>query len=134
MRGDDSADRDANHELIAKYATAWEAGDAETIVGLYHDDLVLHYFGQNELAGDHVGKPAGLAALLRVQQLTNRKVKVHDIMSGPGHAAILAHETWERDGQGMEVNRVFVFHLRDGQIAECWVYDEDQRAVDAFWS
>jgi hypothetical protein len=125
---------DANADTIATYARAWEAGDAPTLVGLYHDDLVLHWFGQNPLAGDHVGKPAALSALFKLGQLTNRKVKVHDVLSGPGHAAILAHETWERDGRTMEVDRVLVFHLRDGQLAECWVYDEDQRAVDDFWA
>lgn len=134
MKGADSADRDANHALIATYARAWEAGDAPTLVGLYHDDIVLHWFGQNPLAGDHVGKPAALSALFKLGQLTNRKVKVHDILAGPGHAAILAHETWERDGRTMEVDRVLVFHLRDGKLSECWVYDEDQRAVDEFWA
>jgi len=131
---DDANDRNANHELIATYASAWEAGDAPTLVGLYHDDIVLHWFGQNALAGDHIGKPAALQALFKLGQLTNRKVKVHDILSGAGHAAILAHETWQRDGQTMEVNRVLVFHLRDDKLAECWVYDENQRAVDVFWS
>ena len=134
MKGDDSAERDANHGIIATYARAWEAGDAPTLVGLYHDDIVLHWFGQNPLAGDHVGKPAALSALFKLGQLTNRKVKVHDILCGPGHAAILAHETWERDGQTMEVDRVLVFHLRDDKLSECWVYDQDQRAVDDFWS
>jgi ketosteroid isomerase-like protein len=134
MRGDDSADRNANHEIIATYARAWEAGDAATLVGLYHDEIVLHWFGENPLAGDHTGKPAALAALLKLQQLVNRSVHVHDVLSGPSHAAILASETWEREGRTMTANRALVFHLRDGKLAECWVYDEDQRAVDEFWA
>jgi ketosteroid isomerase-like protein len=135
MRDDDSAGRDTNHAVVAAYARAWQDGDAATLVGLYHNDFVLHYFGESPLAGDHVGKAAALAALSKVQQLTNRKLlNVHDVLSGPGHGAILAHERWERDGRVLEVHRVFVYHVRDGQFTECWLYDEDQRAVDEFWS
>lgn len=135
MRGDDSADRDANHAVVAAYAQAWQDGDAATLIGLYHDDFVLHYFGDNPLAGDHAGKMAALQALQKVQQLTNRKLlKVHDVLSGPGHAALLSHEQWERDGESVEVHRVLLYHIRDGKLAECWLYDEDQRTVDRFFS
>jgi uncharacterized protein len=135
VKGDDTADRNANTAIVRAYAQAWQDGDAATLVGFYHDEFVLHYFGQSQLAGNHVGKPAALAALAKVQQLTNRKlITVHDVLAGPGHGAILAHEKWERDGRTLEVPRMFVYHLRDGKLSECWVYDDDQRAVDEFWS
>lgn len=128
-------EHDANHAVVAEYARAWEAGDAAALVGLYHDEFVLHYFGRSPLAGDHVGKAAALAALFKVQQLTNRKlIEVHDVLSGPGHGALLADEQWERDGKALEVHRVLLYHVRDGKLSECWLYDEDQRAVDEFWS
>lgn len=135
MTPNDSADRDANHAVVAAYAHAWQDGDAATLVRLYHDDFVLHYFGRSPLAGDHVGKAAALGALAKVQQLTNRKlIEVHDVLSGPGHGAVLAHEQWQRDDRTLEVHRVLLYHVRDGKLSECWLYDEDQRAVDEFWS
>jgi ketosteroid isomerase-like protein len=121
--------------VVEAYARAWESGDAATLVGLYHDEFVLHYFGESPLAGDHVGKPAALAALSKVQQLTNRKLlEVHDVLSGESHGAVLAREQWTRDGKTLEVRRVLVYHVREGKLSECWLYDEDQRAVDEFWS
>jgi ketosteroid isomerase-like protein len=135
VRGDDTDDRNANARVVTAYARAWQDGDAATIVALYHDDITLHYFGQSPLAGDHVGKPAALAVLAKVQELTNRKlVKVHDVLAGPGHGAILAHENWSKDGRELDVRRVLVYHIRDGKLSECWLYDDDQRAVDEFWS
>ena len=130
-----SSDRDTNHAVLEAYARAWEAGDAAALVGLYHDEFVLHYFGQSPLAGDHIGKAGALGALAKVQQLTNRKlVEVHDVLSGEDHGAVLAHERWERDGKTLDVHRVLVYHIRDGKLSECWLFDEDQRAVDEFWS
>ena len=135
MRGDDTDDRNANAAVVTAYARAWQDGDATSLVGLYHDDFTLHYFGRSPLAGDHVGKPAALAALTKVQQLTNRKlVKVHDVLAGPGHGCVLAHEHWSKDGRELDVRRVLVYHIRDGKLSECWLYDDDQRAVDEFWS
>jgi ketosteroid isomerase-like protein len=122
-------------EVVRRYAQAWSQGDVATVVGLYADDFVLHYFGQNPLAGDHAGKPASLGVLARVSALTSRGIpEIHDVIGGETHAAILARETWVDDGRPVSLNRVLLYHVRDGKLSECWIYDEDQRAVDAILS
>jgi ketosteroid isomerase-like protein len=127
--------RAANEVAIRRYCEAWKAGDLPVLVDCYHDDIVLHYFGESPLAGDHRGKAAALAALAKVQQLTNRRlVEIHDTLASDDHAVILARERFERDGRTLETNRVLLYHVRDGKLAECWIYDDDQRAVDAMWS
>ena len=129
------ARRQANEAAIRRYCEAWKSGDLATIVDCYHDDLVLHYFGRSPLAGDHRGKPASLLLLAKVGQLTSRRlVEIHDVLASDEHAVILARERFERDGRELELNRVFVYHVRDGRLVEGWVYDEDQRTVDEFWS
>ncbi len=93
---------------------------------------MLHWFGESPLAGDHRGKPAALAALARMQQVANRRlVEIHDVLASDEHAVVLAREAFERDGRRVETRRVLVYHVRDGKLAEAWVYDDDQRAVDA---
>jgi hypothetical protein len=127
--------REANEAAIRRYCDAWKAGDLATIVDCYHDDLVLHYFGRSPLAGDHRGKTAALTVLARVQQLANRQLlEIHDVLASDEHAIILARERFERDGRQVESKRVLVYHVRDGKLAEAWIYDDDQRAVDALWS
>jgi hypothetical protein len=122
-------------EVARRYADAWVAGDAPTLVGLYADDFVLHYFGQNPLAGDHAGKAAALAVLAKVSALTKRGTPViHDILASDTHAAILATESWMDSETPVMVNRVLLYHVRDDQLSECWIYDEDQRIVDAIFS
>src|SRR6266850_1214732 len=129
------ARRQANEAAIRRYCEAWKSGDLATIVDCYHDGLVLHYFGRSPLARDHRGKPASLLLLAKVGQLTSRRlVEIHDVLASDEHAVILARERFERDGRELELNRVFVYHVRDGRLVEGWVYDEDQRTVDEFWS
>jgi uncharacterized protein len=35
-------------------------------------------------------------------------------------------------GRVSELNRLLVYHVRDGELVECWIYDADQRLVDEF--
>ena len=120
--------------IVRAYCEAWEKGDVAAIFGLYHDDFTLHYFGRSPMAGDHVGKMAAVAALGKVQVLTNRKLlSIHDVLSSADHGAVLAKERFERDGKTLEVNRILLYHVRDGKLAECWLFDDDQRAMDEFW-
>jgi hypothetical protein len=55
-------------------------------------------------------------------------------MAGPRRGAILARESFSRDGRTAELERLLVYAVRDGLLSECWVYDRDQAAVDAFFA
>jgi ketosteroid isomerase-like protein len=129
-----SSKRDENEAIIKKFCEAWKKSDAPTMFSLYHDEFVLHYFGRSPLAGEHRGKTAVLGVLAKVQKLTNRQlVEIRDLLASDSHAIVIARERFERDGKQLEANRVFIYRIRDGKLGECWVYDEDQRAVDEFW-
>jgi ketosteroid isomerase-like protein len=120
-------------QAVSSYAAAWLAGNRPALAACYHDDFTLHYFGCNPLAGDHKGKAAALAVLAEVTRRTNRRLlAVVDIMAGPERGALLARERFERDGKTAELERLLVYAVRDGLLAECWVYDQDQGLVDVF--
>jgi ketosteroid isomerase-like protein len=133
MASDDR--RAASLAVVRRYCEAWKAGDLPTLVDCYHDEIVLHYFGRSPLAGEHRGKAAALAVLAQVQQRTNRRLlEIHDVLASDDHVVILARERFERDGRTLETQRVLLYHVRDGKLAESWIYDDDQRAVDEMWS
>ena len=126
--------QEQNLAVVRRYCDAWQRGDVAAIVACYHDDLVLHWFGASPLAGEHRGKAAAVQALARVQTLTNRRlVAIRDVLASDDHAVVLTRERMERDGRVLECDRVLVFTIRDDRLAECWLYDEDQRAVDEMW-
>ncbi len=57
---------------------------------------------------------------------------IEDVLGGDRFAAIVA-----REGVGdpvRMVRRLFVYTVREGKLAECWLYDEDQRLIDRLWS
>ena len=116
---------------IDRYAAAWLRGDLAALVGCYHDDFTLNYFGSNALSGRHVGKPAALATLADFSRRTNRTLRaVVATMAGPERGSVVAREVLGVGDAAVEVERVLVYTVRDGRLAECWVYDQDQALVD----
>lgn len=125
----------ADKTVVEGYAKAWLAGNAGEIIAFYHDDFTLHYFGRSPMAGDHAGKAASVVALAKVQQIVNRKLlAIEDVMGGSEYVSMISKEQWQRDGKTLELRRLLLFKTKDGKLSECWLYDEDQRAVDEFWS
>ena len=122
-------------QVVKRYADAWAANDMPTIIESYHDEAVFHYFGRSPLAGTHRGKAACLAVLKQVREKTNRRlVSIRDILAGRRYGLIVAIERFERDGRTVEIERMLRYVVRDGKLAECWIYDEDQRLVDEYFT
>lgn len=132
---DGAAQTDAIRKAVTRYATAWLAGDRAEMAACYHDEFTLHYAGQNPLSGVHRGKPAAFAALAEIARRANRKLlAIDDVMAGPHRGAILARESFSRDGRTAEVERLLVYAIKDHLLSDCWVYDRDQAIVDAFFA
>ncbi len=127
------ADSTETGRVLRDYADAWLASDGERILAAYHDEIVLHYMGESPLAGTHAGKEAAFAALGQASVRAARKlIEIEDVLVGAQLGAILAIE--DLGDPPRRVRRVLVYRVQDGRLRECWLYDEDQRFVDALWS
>lgn len=116
---------------LERYTTAWLAGDFAAVFACYHDDLTLQYLGGNALTGTHPGKAASAAALQEVSRRTGRRlVAIEAIMAGPERGAVISREAMVLDGAPVELTRLLVYHVEDGRLRECWVYDQGQRQMD----
>jgi ketosteroid isomerase-like protein len=122
-------------DTVQRYADAWRANDIARVFELYHDDFVLHYFGESPLAGDHRGKEAAIGVLVEATQRSGRQLdEIEDVLAGATYGAIVARELVGHGDEATVVRRLFVYTVRDGKLAECWLYDQDQRAIDRLWS
>ena len=118
--------------VLRRYAEAWVVGDLTAIIDAYHDDFVLHYFGDSPLAGSHVGKDSALAALAEATARTNRQlVEVVDVLAGTHLGALVVTE---RLGPDREFRRILLYRTEDAKLRECWLYDENQPFIDHLWS
>jgi len=123
------------YAVVKRYADAWAANDLKGIAESYHDEIVFHYSGRSPLAGTHRGKAACLTILKQVREKTNRKlISIRDVLAGELFGLVVAVERFERDGKAVEIERLLKYTVRDGKLAECWIYDQDQRLVDEYWA
>jgi hypothetical protein len=58
---------------------------------------------------------------------------VKDIMVNGAEVAATIDFSGQRNGTEMALGGVDVFTVKNGQIAEVWLYSSDQAAEDAFW-
>ena len=124
----------ATRSLTERYCAAWLAGDLETLLDTYADDIVFHYFGDHALSGDHIGKDAAVAALVTGATIAARELlSVDDIMVGAGTATVVVTERFTRDGESRDVTRLFRYRTNTDRFVECWLYEHDQAAIDRMW-
>lgn len=123
------------HDTVRRYADAWASNDITSVFDAYAENFVLHYFGNSPLAGDHVGKAAATRVLIEATQRSGRQLDaIEDVLAGATFGAIVAREGVGHGNDTRVIRRVFLYRVRDGRLAECWLYDEDQRAMDELWS
>ncbi len=119
--------------VLRAYAQAWLAADLEKVLASYHEDIELHYMGESPLAGTHRGRDAAFAVLAQASTRTARKlIDVEDVLAGESLGALIAVEDLGDPPQ--RVRRVLLYRVQDGKLRECWLFDENQRLIDAMWS
>jgi hypothetical protein len=119
--------------VLQAYAKAWLAADLEKVLASYHDDIELHYMGESPLTGTHRGRGAAFAVLGQASTRTGRKlIDVEDVLVGESLGALIAVEDLGDPAQ--RVRRVLLYRVQDEKLRECWLFDENQRFIDAMWS
>lgn len=122
--------------VVRTYCEAWMAGDAATVLSLYHSDLTLIWPGRHGLAGSHVGRDAALEALVALQVATNREpIEIVDVLDGTSCVAAIVVERWQRqDSKGesetLQHRRVLEFAVAEGLLIRCQIYESAQAEVD----
>jgi uncharacterized protein len=127
----------SNAEILKQYVEAFERKDWEAATAFWSDEIIIHAQGRSPLAGEFSGKRAFLEHYDRVfaeLQGSVELAEVHDVLIGRDRAVALVKERAVRGGRVLEFERVNVYRLRDGEIAEIWSYDSDPYALDEFWS
>lgn len=124
-----------NEDLLRKGYDAFNAGDIDTVKSLFAPDIVGHFGGKSQLAGDYKGVDEVIGALAKLVELSGGTFKetVHDIVANDTHAVALGEVTAQRDGKTYDQKSVEVYHVNGGKVTEFWDWIEDQDADKDFW-
>jgi ketosteroid isomerase-like protein len=129
----------AEHPNVALVRKAYEAfanADLESALADVADDCVFHFGGSGPNSGDHQGREAISAALIKNFELTagTQALDIKGIYADDKHAAVVLHETASRpDGASLAMDEVHILRLRDGKVVDLWDVPEDVEEHDTFF-
>jgi ketosteroid isomerase-like protein len=123
-----------NEDLLRRGYDAFGAGDMETVLSIFADDISWHVGGNGPLSGDYQGHQEVMGFFGRLMELTGGTfhLEVHDILANDGHGAAMVIEHAEREGHTLDSRSVHTWHLAGGKATEFWSFEEDQAALDRF--
>jgi hypothetical protein len=122
--------------VIRPYLDAAGAGDWETAFGLYADDIVLRVPGRSRFAGEHRGRAAAIEYIETARALAHAggvTLELIDLLESHDRVALLLRETFRLEDRDLVIRRANVYRVRDGRIAEIWIFEGDQYEVDALF-
>jgi ketosteroid isomerase-like protein len=123
-----------NVETLRRIDQAQVAGDLETALAQYTDDVLGHVGGHNQLSGDYRGLEQLQAMLGRFFEASGEYTfENHAYLADDEHGIVLQRGTMRRGDETFSTNEVFVVHFRDGKISEYWYQPWDQAGVDAWF-
>ena len=128
---------DENAELIRRGYAAFNAGDMDTLMGLFDENASWHTPGRSPIAGDNVGREAAFAQFGRYGGDTGGtfKAELRELLADDdGRVVGIHHNTAERDGKTLDVDCCLVFQVRDGKVVDGREHFYDLHAWDEFWS
>lgn len=124
-----------NVTLLRQGYEAFAKKDMATLATLFSPDVVWHWTGKGPLAGIHRGRDAVFGIFGRMAMLCpDFRNHVRDIVANDQHAVALTQATGTRPGKKLDLKNVMTFSVQNEKVSEFWLYTEDQRAEEEFWS
>lgn len=125
-----------NEKLLRRGYEAFGAGDMDTVLAIFHPDIVWHNGGSNQITGDLRGHQEVMGFFGKLMELTGGSfhLDIHDIVANDVHGVALVTAHGERDGQTFAVREANIWHLADGKATEFWTFAEDQAAIDRLFA
>ena len=124
-------------ELVRRGYEAFNAGDMETLTGLFDENASWHSPGRSPIAGDYVGRDAAFEQFGRYGGETGGTFKAElrfVVADDEGRAVGIHHNSAQRNGKQLDVDCCLVFEIKDGKVVDGREHFEDLYAWDEFWS
>jgi uncharacterized protein len=124
-----------NEDLLRRGYEAFGAGDIETVMALFADDIVWHVGGSSQLAGDYRGHDEVMGFFGRLMEVSGGtfRLEIHDVLANDQHGTVLVTAYGERDGMTIAAREVNIWHLADGKATEFWAFIENPAELDEFF-
>jgi ketosteroid isomerase-like protein len=126
-----------NIERVRNGYAAFSAGDLDKVRELLAPDVIWRVPGDTPISGEYKGIDEVFGFFGKLLQETGGtfKLEVRDILANDHRAAILAHQSSQRNGKSLDGDVVHVMEINAaGQTTEFCGYVEDSKPIEEFWA
>ena len=125
-----------NADLLRQGYERFAKGDVPGALALFDDSIVFHVPGASQLGGDHAGKAAVGAVMRKFREISGGTFKLQptQVLTNDSYGAVVTKASATRNGRTIAEQPVQLWSFQDGEPVELWLYPQDQRAFDEFWS
>ena len=123
-------------DLIGEYIACARSGDWERAFGFFADDIRIRIPGRSGLAGEHTGRDVARDYIEQARALSGEhevEVELVDTLASDTRVALIVTERFHTADGPVEIRRCNVYRWEDDRIAEIWIFEADQHAVDALF-
>jgi ketosteroid isomerase-like protein len=108
----------------------------DTLRGTVRRGLRVPRPGPKPTRSDYRGPDEVLGLFARIFEVSGEayQADLHDAVADDAHTVALFTARGQREGTRLEDRNVLVAHVRNGKLAEVWVFAEDLYTFDAFFS
>ena len=121
-----------NAELIRGAYAGLTAGGGESMASILADSVKWHVPGRSRFAGDFEGRDAVIRCWEEYGELigSSSTIDLVSVFADDRLAIAIEHFTAERNGKRYDRHDLVVYRIKDGKVAEGWVYPESQYELD----
>lgn len=124
-------------EILRTGYDAFARGDVPAVLAVFAEDIAFHVPGDNLVAGDYSGHQEVAGFFEKLAELSGGTfgVSVHEIFdNATGTVVALCSLEGERNGRQRSFDTVQVWRFVDGKASSFREYNDEQVALDEFWS
>ena len=125
-----------NFEVVQKYFEALKTGDMNMLSNTLSEDIVWHQPGQGKLSGVYRGKQQVFALFGKFIEISNGSFKIDSVNSMMSNGALVTttlHFSASNNSGSISMSGVDLMQIKNGKIAEVWLFSENQQVEDNFW-
>jgi ketosteroid isomerase-like protein len=123
-------------DLMRDYIACAHRGDWDTGYQYFADDIRIRIPGRSEMAGEHRGRDVAKDYIESARALSRGhdvELELVDMLASDERVALIVVERFHGEDGPVEIRRCNVYRWIDGRIAEIWIFEGDQYAVDALF-
>ncbi len=126
-----------NRTVVAAYFDALKSGDMTGLALLFDRNALWHQPGRNPFSGDKIGFGRVAAMLQRMKNVTDNSYAIKpdgSLMANGNLVSVPVHTTASSGNLSISMKGTHLLRIHGGFIMEVWLFSEDQKAEDTFWS